>query len=70
MKCASQKNLKETLKAEEKKKKQLEKSLADVSIYYVFLCYWRLEHKMMPKKVLKCLDNIEKENEILLVGVF
>lgn len=29
MKCASQKNLKETLKAEEKKKQQLEKSLAD-----------------------------------------
>uniref|UniRef100_A0A0P4WHI6 Structural maintenance of chromosomes protein n=1 Tax=Scylla olivacea TaxID=85551 RepID=A0A0P4WHI6_SCYOL len=29
MKCASLKNMKETLKAEEKKKKQLEKSLAD-----------------------------------------
>lgn len=32
MKNASLKNMKETLKAEEKKKKQLEKSLADVSV--------------------------------------
>lgn len=38
MKCASLKNMKETLKTEEKKKKQLEKSLADVSVFCACVC--------------------------------